>query len=138
MIDKKSQTLVRVGRYDNPLEEAVKRFSEPLQPALMGLGNIVKYATFKEGADPYLLIVSQQKYSLMTTTSYNTILSVTSYSEKMNQDIAKKFEDETGMNLNMYVPEPLRIIFAMMDLSFKAFEKNPKAAMAYLTGMSMN
>ena len=127
------KTLVRVGRYDGSLEEAVKRFREPLENIPVGLGNTVKYATFKEAEEPYLLMVSQQKEKVVTAAGYNVILTVTSYSDSRNQQVADQFDRETEIELSLGVPEQLKRHFVMMNLSFRAFEENPRAAMAILT-----
>ncbi len=129
-----AQTLVRVGRDDNPLEEAVKKFREPLTNVPLGLGNTVKYATFKEAKEPYLLMVSQQKDKLVTAAGYNVMLTITSYSGSKNQQVADQFEKETGIDLSLEVPEWLKRNSAMMGMSFQVFEKNPRAAMNVLRG----
>lgn len=129
------QTLVRVGRFDNPLEEAVRGFGESLEPVPIGLGNTVKYATFKEATEPYLLMVSQQKERLVNSAGYNVILTVTSYSDKRNQQVAEQFEKETHIDLGIEVPEWLKRNTSMMNMSFQVFEKNPQAAMAVLRGI---
>lgn len=135
MIYKPPQTLVRVGRFDNSLEEVVKNFHEKLEPIPFGLRNTVKYATFKEAEEPYLLIVSQQKDRLTTSIGYNTILTATSYSDRKNKEVAEQFEQETGISLDIKVPEQLRRHFRLMNMSFQVFEKNPKAAMNILRGV---
>lgn len=135
MIHITPQTLVRVGRFDNPLEEAVKGFKEHLEPVPFGLGNTVKYATFKEAEESYLLMVSQQKGRLVNPAGYNVILTITSYSEQRNQQVSKQFEDETGIPLTVDVPKRLKRSLSMMGMSFKVFEKNPQAAMAALRGI---
>jgi|SRR3989344_4404814 len=132
---KTPQTLVRVGRYDNPLEDAVKRFGEPLTNVPVGLGNTVKYSTFKEAQEPYLLMVSQQKDRLVTVAGYNVILIVTSYSDKRNQKVAEQFEKETQMDLSVEVPEWLKRNSTIMGMSFQVFEKNPQADMVVLRGI---
>lgn len=128
------QTLVRVGRHNGPLEEAVRKFREPLTNVPVGLGNTIKYATFKESEEPYLLMVSQQKGKYRTAAGYNVILTVTSYSDSRNQQVADQFERETEIGLSLGVPEQLKSHFVMMNLSFRVFEKNPRAAMAVLMG----
>ena len=128
------QTLVRIGRYDSSLEEAVKRFREPLTNVTVGLGNTVKYATFKEGEGSYLLMVSQQKDQLFTTLGYNVMLTVTSYSDLRNKEIAKILETEKEMNLDLSVSERLKKNCALIGLSFTVFEQNPNEAMAFLKG----
>jgi|SRR3989344_5067296 len=132
---KTPQTLVRVGRYDNPLEEAVRKFKEPLTNIPVGLGNTIKYATFKESEEPYLLIVSQQKDKLVTAAGYNVMLTVTSYSNSRNQQVANQFERETGIDLSIDVPEQIRRQSVLIGISFQVFEKHPKAAMNVLRGM---
>lgn len=128
------QTLVKVGRFDDSLEDAVKSFEEQLEPVPIGLGNTIKYAIFKEAEEPYLLMVSQQKERLLTPPGYNVILTVTSYSDNRNEQVAEQFEKETNMNLNIEAPEWLKKHSEMMGLSFQVFEKNPELAMAVLRG----
>ena len=80
-------------------------------------------------------MVSQQRDRQTTSFGYNVLLTVTSYSDSRNQQVADKFENETGIDLSIDVPEPLKRQFAMMGLSFQVFEKNPKEAMAILRGV---
>lgn len=129
------QTLVRVGRFDSSLEEAVKGFRERLEPVPIGLGNTVKYAMFKEAEESYLLMVSQQKDRLINPAGYNVILTVTSYSDRRNQQVSEQFEKETTIGLNIEVPEWLKRNSEMMGMSFQVFEKNPQGAMAVLRGI---
>ena len=128
------QTLTRAGRFDNPLEEAVKGFTEPLELITFGLGNTVKYAVFKEAEEPYLLMVSQQKDRLTTPAGYNVLLTITSYSDKKNKQVAEQFENETRIPLNIAVPEWMKEQNQIINLSFQVFAKNPRAAMAVLKG----
>lgn len=125
-------TLTRVGRYDTPLERAVKEFSEPLEPITFGLGNTVKYCAFQKTEPHYLLIVSRQKEGEVTAAGYNVMLTVTSRSETRNQNIAYQFEKETGIKLNLAVPGQINTQNQMIGLAFLAFEKNPLGAMTFL------
>jgi len=131
-LSKEPKTLVRVGRFDNSLETAVKGCREPLTDIHLGFGNTIKYAIFKSAEEPYLLMVSQQIDRILTPAGYNTILTVTSYSDSRNQQLADQFERETEINLNVDVPEQLRRQCAIIGISFQFFEKNPGAAMAVL------
>jgi hypothetical protein len=128
------RTLLKVGNYGNSLEDAVKRFSVKLEYISFGLGNTVKYARFEEDIEPYLLIVSQQKHKLLTPPGYNVILTITSYSDIRNQEVAKKFSDQTGIPLDLEVPDILKtsLRLEIMNRAFEAFEKNPKEAMSIL------
>ena len=85
------QTLVKVGRFDNPLEEAVRKYPEPLTNVPIELGDVVKYMLFKKIEEPFLLMVSQRKDRLVTA-EYNVMLTVTSYSDSKNQQVAGRFE----------------------------------------------
>ena len=129
------QTLVRVGRFDNSLEEAVRGFGESLESIPIGLGNTIKYVIFKEATKPYLLIVSQQKKRLVSSPGYNVILTVTSYSNSRNQQVAEQFEKETHIDLDVEVPEWLKRNSVIINRSFQVFEKNPQAAMNVLRGI---
>ena len=128
------ETLTRMGVFNRDLGEAVKKFSERLVYLPAGLGNTNKYILFKEENDPYLLIASQQKDKILSPSGYNTILTITSYSDKFNQEVAGKFEKETEIKLNAQVPDSWKAFYQYMNLAFQAFEKNPKAAMIFLKG----
>ncbi len=126
-------TLVRVGIFNGDLGEAVKKFSEKLVYLPMGLGNTNKYSFFKECEIPYWLTVCQQKDKQDTSFGYNSHLTVTSYLNKRNKEIADKFEDETGIKLDVPVPEDLNKHFQFLNIAFPILEKNPKAAMDFLS-----
>lgn len=132
MINNIPQTLVKVGRYDKGLDEAVKTFQERLEHISFGLGNTIKYAFYKT-INPYLLMVSQQK-DLILTSGYNTMLTVTSYSHSINREVTEKFERETGISLNVGVPEYLMKNRWLCDATFLEFGKNPRGAMDFLKG----
>jgi hypothetical protein len=126
------QTLVRAGYYPGELEEAVKNLHEKLFQAKSVLGNTVQYATFNKN-EPYLLIVSQQIQKLQNpATGHNTLLTITSYSENTNTKAADSFEEETGITLDIPVPDWLMANYNTLNLSFHIFEKNPELAMAFL------
>jgi len=133
-IERIPKTLVKVGRFDGSLEDAVEKFREPLTNVKLGLGNTIKYATFRQGEEPYLLMVSQQKDRILTPAGYNVILTVTSYLDSRNKQVADQFEKETGINLNVNVMEQLIRQSQIIGMSFQLFEKDPAAAMAVLRG----
>ena len=132
MNQENSRTLVKVGKYIYPLEAAVRKFSG-LEHISFGLGNTVKYARFEQGIEPYLLIVSQEKHGLLIP-EYNVMLTITSYTDTRNQEVAQKFSKQTEIPLDVNVPETLTepVIMKIMNSAFQAFEKNPEAAMAVL------
>ena len=79
-------------------------------------------------------MVSQQKDKLVTAVGYNVILTVTSYLDLRNQQVADQFEKETQIDLSIDVPEWLKRNSSMIGMSFRVFEKHPKAAMDVLRG----
>lgn len=102
---------------------------------VVGLGNTVKYASFKESAEPYLLMISRQKDRLVNAAGYNVTLTVTSYSDSRNQQVADQFEKETGIDLSVNVPEKIKRQSVIVGLAFQVFEKNYLGAMAILRGI---
>tara|TARA_Y100000310_G_C20232317_1_gene600816 strand:+ start:210 stop:623 length:414 start_codon:yes stop_codon:yes gene_type:complete len=128
------QTLIKVGRYDDSLESAIINFEEPLTSVCVGSDITIKYATFKEGREPYLLMVSQARDRSLTPPGYNVMLTVTSYLDSVNREVYEQFQTETGIDLSVDVPEWLKASSTMMELSFPVFEKNPKLAMSVLRG----
>ena len=116
------KTIVKIGRYDLPLKDAVRKFEEPLTLFPIGFGNTVKYRILKNNENPYLLIVSQKKEMIIDTkTGHNTILTVTSRSHKMNSDISQKFQEQTGMIFNIPVPDYMINIFKILNLALPTF-----------------
>jgi hypothetical protein len=108
-------TLVKVGKLDNPLEEAVKKSRESfIQIPLNLIANAIKYASVNK-SPYYMLMVSQNKDKSLSSKDYNTILTATSYSNKINTEIAEKFEYDIGMTLHMQVPEFLQKNFDIMS-----------------------
>jgi len=129
------KTLVRLGRFDLSLEEAVKRCAIKLTKAGMLLGNTVRYATFQEHPQNYLLMVSQQIDRIVSGGGHNTMLTVTSYHPLLNNEVADRFEGETGLYLNLAVPDSYReLIQPGIGISFRLIERNPVMAMAILRG----
>lgn len=130
------ETLVRIGRYDSPLAVAVKKSFEKLEQTNLGLGNTVKYLTFNRENEPYLLTVAQQKNMAPDSiTGHNTLLCVVSYSDKLNKDVADYFEEETGMQLNMDVPDYIKQTLKETSIeAFREFEEDPEGAMKFLRG----
>src|SRR3989344_2329514 len=117
------QTLIKGARFDSPLEEAVKGFTEPLVHIQSGLGNVTKYAVFNK--KPYLLVVSQQIDKLLSHQGYNVLLTVTSYSEQVNNGVKIRFENETGIIFNIEVSESLKERSEIFNFVLPIFEKNP-------------
>jgi hypothetical protein len=134
-MNKMPRTLVRVGRYDNHLEEAVARLSVPLNKVSGGLGNTVKYFTFNRTQNPYLLMVSQQKDKILSPSGYNVMLSVTSYSDLMNHEVANRFERESGIDLDVDVPEQVKRQFELLSIAYGVLKNNPGAERDFLRGM---
>jgi len=132
------QTLVRLGRFDGPLEEAAGKFREPLAPILLSLGNTVQYAFFKACENPYFLMVSQSIDKMTIPPGYNTILTVTSHSDERNREVAGRFESETGLCPNLNVPGLLQSQLNDTGECFKVFEKEPYAAMRFLRKGSLD
>jgi len=132
--DRTPETLVRYGRYDSSLADAVGKCHQPLVPITSELGNTIQYAFFQDGREPYLLMMSQQKDRLVGPLGYNVVLTITSYSDKTNSQVADRFERETAIKLNIRVPEELKSNFTLMGLIFPLFEKNPREAMEALKG----
>lgn len=78
-------------------------------------------------------MVSQQKDKILNpSTKHNTILTLTSYSDTINQKIADDFEKETGIDFSLPVPDWINENFEGLNLSFLVFEKHPKAAIDFL------
>jgi len=128
-------TLVKVGIFNGDLESSVKNFNSGMEPLNLGLGNTNKYAVYDSSGKPYLLIIAQQKDKEITPAGYNTSLSITSYEDKRNIKIAKKFRNLSGINLDLETPRLFKQNVQMMNLAFPIFEKNPEAAMNALRAL---
>lgn len=126
----KPQTLVKIATFEGDLEEAVMRFDRQMFKIDFGLGNTFKYAQFYKGKEPCLVMVSQARPGFESE-GYNSMLSVTSYSESKSKVIAKRFEDKTGIRYRR-APVSLRRLMSAMNDSFQSVEKDPDKLMKYL------
>ena len=128
-------TLIKTGIFNGDLESSVKRFNPNMEYLSVGLGNTNKYAIYDTQGDHYLLIIAQQKDKLISPTGHNTSLSITSYKDKKNIKIAKKFSNLSGIDLDLETPDWFKKNLQSMNLAFPIFEKNPEAAMKFLKMM---
>jgi hypothetical protein len=79
-----------------------------------------------------LLVVSHAGGNFVNPyTGYNTQLTVTSYSGELNQEIYDKFQQQTGISLDLPVPDELAQQFRALKNMFKMFEGNSTAAMEF-------
>jgi len=132
---KQATTLVKAGEFNSSLEEAVKKFRDKLEPVTVGLGNTVKFAIFKESAEPYFLMIAQQKDKIINEYGYNVSMNITSYSDDKNEQLYRDFISDTGMSLDITPPSILTAGMGMWNMCFSIFEKNPKKAMVILKGI---
>lgn len=117
-------TEARVALFNGDLEDAVKKYSIPLEKMGVGLGNTVKFANYSPNPR-YLLMVSQQidkGVSHLQGVDYNCQLSVTSRDPELNAKLADRFTKESGIP---FVNAPPKIAQFMqgIGLSFTIFEK---------------
>jgi len=124
------QTLVRIATFQGDLEEAAMSFDKQMFKMGFGLGNTFKYARFYRGREPCLVMVSQAK-PWFESEDYNSIFSVTSYSNERNERMVKEFEDRTGIRYRR-VPVRLRRLFESLTDIFQVVEKNPGEMRRYL------
>jgi len=128
------QTLVRLGVLDSSLEGAVRNSREDLIQMKGGLGNSVKYGLLKEGDEPYLLMISQQRDILKSPAGYKVVLTITSYSDERNQDVAREFEGDTNLDLGLEVPELLQRQYNVCNMLFPIYEEIPEGVRAVWRG----
>lgn len=128
--EKPPRTLVRAGIYAGELSEAVAESSVGLREVTFSLGNVVKYVAYDSGKEPHLTIVSQQIDKKLSPGGYNTQLSVTSFSDSRNEQVANRFERETGMNFVIGSPKGLVALMQNLNFMFPIFLKGPEAALA--------
>ena len=107
------ESLVRIGVFNGFLERAVKRFSDKMLIVPTPLNNI-QYASFNKLEKPYLIWISKQNNGEITFPGYNTILTITSFSYDLNIRLQNKFQRETGIKLDVEVPENLRVEYLSM------------------------
>ena len=117
----KAVNLVKLGRYNLPLEEAIKGFQEPLI-RLGGRDDVKKYFIHYKNKDPYFLIVSQLMMRVREE-EHNIILIITSYSDLRNQEIVNQFEKQTIIDLCMKVSEEMVKLYSFMGKPFEKYSK---------------
>lgn len=108
VLRKHPQALVRIGRYDLDIAEAIQKSSERLEIMEKSNGR-VKYGVFRQSSDPYLIIVEQKK-EVCIGKEHNIEVTVSSNSKFKNQIIAERLIRETGISLDLPVPEALHLM----------------------------
>ena len=132
MPEKYPVTLVRAGFLDSPLMERVSASTVPLVPIRSMVGNTDQYGAFVQDNPHYLLMVSQQRDRIRNTYGSNLALTVTSRSHTKNEAVARRFLQETGLDLSLSVPEAVRSMYQGIAMAFLVLEKKPEQAMAVL------
>lgn len=133
----KPTTLTRVSVFRGDLEKAIRNFSYEFKPIKVGLGNTRKYALYKEGNRPYLLMISQQIDRQITNLEgieYNTILTVTSRYPERNKKVSEKFQERTEIDF-IQAPKKLATMMQGLGLSFTVFERYGESAMNVLRNL---
>ena len=98
-------TLTKVSKIDRNLGETVK--SSNINFFELSLGDpLNKKYTYLDKKDKYMIMVSKNQEGVNPDYGYNLILTITSYSNKQNEDIANNFQDETEIELKK-APESL-------------------------------
>lgn len=127
-------TLTRVGIFGDDLGFVVGNYSEELNRINVGEEDVKKYGLYSDNPE-YLLIVSRQADGLLTNPEYNVILTVTSESIETNEEVASKFEQDTGIILRE-APKSLEGIMQLCyTMSFPLFKKHGKKAMDILKNL---
>lgn len=125
------QTLLVRGTLTEPLEEAVKYFSIPLQKLESPRKQTAKYGTFVQADGSFLMTICQLK----DKSNPNMILSVASNSNRKNEMIKRLFEEQTGATLETKFPEAVeRELAKGLEYHLGVFHKNQEMGMGLLTG----
>ena len=139
---KNIQTLAKTGRFDGCLEEKVRMFRKPMTQVLAGARGTLNYAAYspssKDCENSYFLLVSQHTGSVATFLGYNAVLTVTSYSKDINKIMSNVFESDTGISLNLNVPDSLKDYQNKLGFCLKLFERDSIRAMHILRNCSFN
>jgi hypothetical protein len=127
------KTLTKVAVLYDDLESRVKKFSKEAKPVAVGFGNTLKYGLYNENP-PYLMMVSQQKDKILNAQGYNLILTITSDSDNLNNQIYEDFRQKTNMELRE-ASESLAEMMQAVGVSFVVFKKYGQKAMDVLAGL---
>ena len=104
MAGNEPETLVKVATSFDDLEDLVKRFSTDIINVPSVMGNTVQYGFFEDSPTYFFMISQQIKKQIEPKYSYNIILSVTSESSELNQEVYKKLIEKTRLEF-MEAPE---------------------------------
>src|SRR3989338_3317544 len=114
-----ARTLVKSARFDSLLELCIRKLPHPVHRIGLGVGNVCKYLVYDSGQNPFILIAAQQKdINVTTPQGYNLTLSVTSYADAQNQELAEQFSRETGVEFNVKPPTSLVALISQTDKIF--------------------
>jgi len=125
------QALLLRGAINQPLEQAVKNFTIPLERIPSKRGMTVKYFAFAQANGGFLLTISQQE----DIKNLNAILAIASPSERTNLAIKELFEQQTETTLNAEFPRQV-IKYSKKELIYNLniLHKNKKMGTALLRG----
>jgi len=112
----KAKTLYRCGKEDIDLERAVKGMPGFLKIPV-GLKGTLKYAKFGDNKE-YMIMISRQTDGSLSPAGHNTSLTVTSYSDKLNREVAEEFERKLGISLDLDPPKGMENILELMNHAF--------------------
>jgi len=127
-------TLVKAGYFADDLGRVIGDFHPDIRVLSSVLKNTNQYALFEGGEHPYLFQVSQQVNRVRTPQGYNVLATIVSCSSRQNKGLVDKFEESTGIKLDIGPPKLLvRCMQEVFPLVFEVFEKNPKEAMRVLS-----
>lgn len=138
MPDKTPKAFSKEGRSTIPLEESIKKFSEPLIQFPSGIVGFSSkfYTCFKQGKNPWLLDVSQGRDRLPNS-YYSVIFQVCSYSDQTNQEVLKRFQREIGITLNGTLSATFRrMTHNLLMEKFLLFEQDPQEAIDFFKRIS--
>ncbi|MEK6882291.1 MAG: hypothetical protein AABY22_21915 [Nanoarchaeota archaeon] len=93
------ETLVRGAIYNEDIEKVLYNFDERFERLDSMLGNTIPFGLYSRVPEPYFILISQQKDRWVSEFGYNVLLSITSESSELNENLFNKLKERTKLDL---------------------------------------
>lgn len=122
------ETLVKVATSFDDLEDIVKRFSPETVNIPSVMGNTIQYGFFEDKPTYFFMMSQQINKQVEPKYNYNIILSVTSESRTLNQEVYEKLIEKTHLEFKE-APEFLTKNTGIFNQMFYVLKLRGKDAM---------
>jgi len=127
------RTLIKAGTFGGDFESAVKRFDGRVERIPEFFPGSEQYALCaRRGDQVYMLVTGKESPLEAIDKGYNVVLTITSRSSALNEDLARRFQDTLEVELDATISDENIACYKAVGLFFQAIEKDPEDDMTFL------